>query len=95
MSVIEFKRKEPQASLGQWASGEAFCIACDHRWAAVAHTGTVDLECPNCKSMKGHWAFHFSPGAGQLVRSCDCGNQLFLLTPEGHMCANCGLYQSY
>jgi len=92
VSVIEFKRRKPEV---QTACGEAFCIACDHRWTAVAPTGTIDLECPNCKSMKGHWAFAFSPDVGQLVRSCDCGNQLFLLTPEGHMCANCGLYQGY
>lgn len=92
MSVVEFKRKEPEVQHGV---GEAFCIACDHRWTAVAPTGTIDLECPNCKSMKGQWAFAFSPEEGQLVRSCDCGNQLFLLTPEGHMCANCGLYQRY
>lgn len=79
----------------QTGCGEAFCIACDYRWTAVAPTGTIDLECPNCKSMKGHWAFAFSPEEGQLVRSCDCGNQLFLLTPDGHLCANCGLYQRY
>lgn len=94
MSVLEFKRRKPE-EYEQTACGEAFCIACDHRWAAVAPTGTIDLECPNCKSMKGHWAFAFSPDVGQLVRSCYCGNQLFLLTPDGHMCANCGIYQEY
>jgi exosome complex RNA-binding protein Csl4 len=25
----------------------------------------------------------------------ECGNQLFYIRPEGHMCPNCGIYQSY
>jgi len=80
---------------GQWGTGEAFCIGCKHEWVAVATTGTTELECPNCKSMKGIYRFQFMPSEGQLVRECNCGNQLFYLTPDGHLCANCGLYQRY
>ena len=90
--VIQFKNPDPPK---QWASGEAFCIACGHEWAAVSETGVEDLECPSCKTMKGKWRFEFQPTEGSLVRECNCGNRLFYLTPEGHLCANCGIYQSY
>jgi hypothetical protein len=30
-----------------------------------------------------------------MIRECNCGNRLFYLTPDGHMCANCGIYQGY
>ena len=79
----------------QHGAGEAFCIGCGHTWAAVAPTGTTELECPSCKAHKGKWKFEFYPNPGQMIRGCDCGNQLFYLTPDGHMCANCGIYQSY
>lgn len=90
-NVVPFRSK----IVGQWGHGEAFCIACDHTWIAVAETGTVTLECPSCHTMKGKFKFEFAPAEGQLVRVCNCGNQLFYLTPDGHMCANCGTYQSY
>jgi hypothetical protein len=32
---------------------------------------------------------------GDMVRECRCGNQLFYIKPEGHMCANCGTVQDY
>ena len=92
MSVFEFKRKDPDVQHG---SGAAFCIECGHEWVAVAPTGTTQLECPSCRTHKGKWKFEFMPAEGALVRECDCGNQLFYLTPEGHMCANCGIYQGY
>lgn len=74
---------------------EAFCMQCGHVWQAVAPIGTTRFECPECHSMKGLWRFEFAPSVGQMVRECNCGNQLFYLTPDGHMCANCGTYQSY
>lgn len=79
----------------QTASGEAFCINCKHEWIAVCPTGTVQLECPKCLTMKGLFKYPFSPQPGSLIRVCNCGNELFYITPEGHMCANCGIYQSY
>ena len=45
--------------------------------------------------MKGKWRFEFQPAPGQMVRECNCGNQLFYLTTDGHLCANCGVYQRY
>jgi hypothetical protein len=97
VSVLEFKpRAEPPAAQDeQHGHGEAFCLACDHVWVAVAPTGLTALECPNCHRHAGHWKFEFQPAAGQMVRECNCGNQLFYLTPDGHLCANCGVYQRY
>ena len=91
-NIISF-RKTPKEE--QTGCGDAFCLQCGHHWIAVAPTGTTALECPNCKTMKGLWQFEFYPPPGQLVRQCNCSNQLFYLTPEGHMCANCGIYQQY
>ena len=89
MSVITFPKKE------QTATGEAFCIQCGHEWIAIAPTGTIQLECPECHTMKGLYRWPFSVGEGELIRECNCGNRLFILTPKGHLCANCGIYQEY
>jgi hypothetical protein len=93
-NVLQFPTK-PAEEETQWASGEARCFQCEHTWVAVAPVGTVQLECPNCHTMKGLWKFPFAPSADTLIRVCNCGNDLFRMTPEGHMCANCGLYQLY
>jgi hypothetical protein len=79
----------------QHGEGKAFCLACDHTWHAVAPTGIESFECPACKRFTGHWKFEFYPAVDQSVRQCNCGNQLFYLTPDGHLCANCGVYQRY
>lgn len=93
MSVLTFPKREPAPE--QFGSGEAFCFVCNHTWAAVAPTGTEMFECPACRRVTGRWKFSFYPNVGQLVRACDCGNQLFYLTPEGHLCPSCGIYQRY
>lgn len=90
-NVIEFDANANKPH----GAGEAFCFQCDHHWTAVALAGTTQLECPSCHTMKGLFKFPFAPSAGQLVRQCACENQLFYLTPDGHMCANCGIYQEY
>jgi len=92
VNIIDFRKKEEEK---QFATGEAFCILCNYEWVAVAETGTVHLECPECKTLKGHFKFEFNIPEGSLVRVCNCGNDLFRLSPEGHMCANCGIYQQY
>ena len=79
----------------QHGAGEAFCLACGYVWAAVVPTGAVNFECPGCGRWTGHWKYEFYPSEGQMVRQCNCGNQLFYLTPDGHLCASCGLYQRY
>ena len=89
--VLPFKPKPAE----QTGAGEAFCLQCGCEWYAVAPTGVTQLECPQCHTMKGLFRFGFEPCEGGMVRECQCGNRLFYLTPEGHMCANCGIYQSY
>ena len=97
MSVLQFKKPAAKVSesVEQHGCGEAFCIACNHTWQAVVPTGTTIFECPSCHTMKGRYRFEFMPKSGDLVRECNCGNQLFYLTTLGHMCANCGTYQEY
>ncbi len=96
--IFKFARRapaEPEEPPIQHGSGEAFCLSCKHVWQAVAPTGIEAFECPSCQRFTGHWKYEFAPGPGQSVRVCNCGNQLFYLTPDGHLCANCGIYQSY
>ena len=93
--IVPFKRKARPVEEPQYATGEAFCLQCGHEWEARAFTGEVRFECPECHTEKGLFKFQCYPGEGALVRECDCGNQLFYLTPQGHLCPNCGIYQSY
>lgn len=99
MSVIPFARPTPPApaETERTATGPVRCHSadCGHVWRGVAPVGTVNMECPKCGDHKGHWRFEFSPEEGDMVRECQCGQQLFYITPEGHMCANCGTYQEY
>jgi hypothetical protein len=71
-------------------TGEAVCLACKHEWVGVAPIGTVDIECPECKSQKGVLK-HFVHRDG-LHYLCNCGNPLLFATPDGCYCANCGVW---
>lgn len=91
--LFEFvKRPEKHVQTGR---GEAFCMSCQHTWVAVAPTGTTQFECPSCHRVTGHFRFAFAPNVGQMRRVCNCGNEFFYLTPQGHMCASCGIWQEY
>jgi len=53
MTILEFKRPDPKPEPdGQTAMGPAFCLQCSHTWTGTAPTGTVQLECPECKKWK-------------------------------------------
>ena len=96
MSVVAFSRKSaPDPEQDHHMHGDAFCMQCGHTWVAVAPVGATRLECPACHTEKGVMRFECAPVAGTEVRECNCGNQLFYLTRDGHMCANCGTYQLY
>lgn len=70
-------------------AGTGYCIQCKHEWAAVAPVGTTCLECPSCGSFKGIMKGLTEPEG--LVFACNCGNNLFFLTPNNYpMCCNCG-----
>jgi hypothetical protein len=91
-AVLAFASRE---KLEQHGAGIAFCMGCKHEWAAVVPIGQDHFECPACARMMGRWRFEFAPRDGTLVRKCNCGNQYFYLTTEGHLCVNCGTYQQY
>ena len=86
MSVIQFgKRAEDTPHM----SGNARCIGCGHKWAAVTQVGTYSgLECPECRAMKGVMLGLCEPRGSIFV--CNCGNDLFSIHPNGMLCANCG-----
>lgn len=96
-NVINFARKPRDDTDERWASGAARCHSpnCGHEWHAVAPEGTTTLDCPKCHDSQGHWRGEFQLPEGTLVRTCNCGEQLFYITPEGHLCRACGTYQRY
>lgn len=79
-----------------WASGEALCLACKHRWEQVAPVGSRWLECPSCTANKGVFAQPFGAGEGDSVfrcRYCD-SEALTAFYHEGLfflMCMGCGV----
>ncbi|KZZ72362.1 hypothetical protein A3765_28560 [Oleiphilus sp. HI0130] len=68
-------------------SGNARCLQCSHEWVAVTPIGTTELECPECKTLKGVMKGLVAP---QTVWECACGSQLFFIDPQGTMCSMCG-----
>ena len=93
MSVITFRPRQPEPD--PCMTGPARCMCCGREWQAVAPTGVLFLECPECHTEKGVFVGACWPEEGTEVRECNCGNQLFVLTREGHLCPNCGTYQRY
>lgn len=93
MTIIAFPKKTDETA--HHGLGQAFCMACQHEWEAVVPMGTTDLECPGCHTMKGRLRFEYYPPEGEKIRVCNCGNSYFYLTEVGHLCANCGIYQTY
>lgn len=79
----------------KFTSGEAFCLNCNHTWINIGKTGTIQLECPSCHTLKGLYKFPFHVEEGEAFRECTCENYLFIITPNGHLCPNCGDYQNY
>lgn len=75
------------------SSGEATCLACKHEWVAVAPSGVVWMECPACGLMRGRYKFHHCH-VDKKHWTCNCGNDLFSLTPDFIYCPNCGARQA-
>lgn len=68
-------------------SGDAIC-RCGHTWVAVAPVGTIDLECPACRTLRG--LFTYPIGLDEPVLVCDCGAYLFYITEDGtSVCREC------
>ena len=84
-NVVSLDDKRPRLS------GIAFCLSCRHEWDSVAPVGTVWLECPKCGLTRGHFIYPCERKG--LKWECNCGNDLFHLTPDGIYCPNCGAWQ--
>ena len=81
--VINLNEKRPHLV------GIALCTSCKHEWPAILPVGINWLECPECGLFSGRLKY-------KILREdyphfqCNCGNQLFYLTPSGNYCPECG-----
>lgn len=92
--VIDFTKAKQERE--KHIAGELYCQGCNHEWVAVWLPGTVQFECPECKSMRGRNKFDVSPAPGSQVWSCtSCENQLFNLLPDRVHCPGCGQQWNY
>lgn len=81
--LISLNSKKPHLS------GRALCLSCKHEWEAVAPAGTKELECPNCHTEHGR--FMYPIVREELHWNCNCGNDLFHITPTYCYCPVCGV----
>jgi hypothetical protein len=83
--IVELGKRGPHLE------GPARCVRCKHEWRAVSPEGVLDgLQCPECKLFTGVRLGLIGPDAQRWA--CNCGNELFYLTPTGApLCCNCGL----
>jgi len=88
--IIEFKRPEEEVP---HCTGEARCLDCKHTWAAVAPLGVIWLECPACSLVRGRFVNYVA--RGDHYWECNCGNDLFKVTPDFIYCPNCGQEQTF
>jgi len=72
-------------------SGAAKCLACQHRWMAVAPTGTIWLDCPSCTLERGRFIAQCEAEGPHL--HCPCGCDLFYVHADYIYCPNCGMKQ--
>lgn len=75
-------------------SGEAHCLSCGAVWVAAAPIGTSWFECPKCGSGRGVFRYPCEH-EGEPMWECDCGNNLFHVTPERVFCPLCGVTQRF
>lgn len=76
------KKEEP------YLAGTCFCFSCRHEWAGCSPIGAIELECPECHSMKGRMKFEVV--RDELHWRCLCDNPYFSITPTCIYCPNCG-----
>jgi hypothetical protein len=73
-------------------TGENRCLECGHEWVAVRPVATETwwLECPSCGLHKGR---PIGPYKREMPHwTCNCGNDLFCITPHGPYCPHCGVW---
>ncbi len=72
--------------------GWARCLACKHEWDAVVPIGSIWMVCPECSLERGRFVYYMMREECQHWK-CDCGNDLFYITPDGEYCPNCGTWR--
>lgn len=70
-------------------SGEFLCLVCDYSFISVAPLDELWVECPQCLCERATHKFPIDRAGYSW--SCDCGNDLFRITPDGNYCPNCGV----
>lgn len=86
--IVQFRQKPVCDDPGTpHLTGQAICGNCRHEWVQVAEVGTTTLDCPECKRTWGVFKNMVEP---KFSWRCNCGEQLFWLTPDGAMCRRCG-----
>lgn len=86
--VLDLQSRQPHMA------GHAQCLNCQYKWEAVAEIGTLRLECPECHTMKGVFRNLCDP-SDSIVWFCECGNDLFIVGPNGCTCCVCGVRQVF
>ena len=86
--VVDLASIREAKKIDGYMVGEARCLSCGHKWVSVAPIGVLWLECPECHCMKGRYVH---PNERDVPHwKCNCGNDLFYVTPDGYYCPNCG-----
>lgn len=89
--VVHFPAPEAANEAGcPHGIGPAQCLSCQHKWMAAEPVGRTWFTCPSCSVDKGTWLLPFHVKVGELFRVCECGNNLFIITPTHSLCPNCG-----
>lgn len=86
--VVDIRSKQPHMT------GPAVCLNCKKEWIAVAETGTISLECPDCHTSRGVWRGIALPKHGEIWE-CNCGGTHFFLASDYFHCCHCGLAQEF
>lgn len=85
LCILESRRRNPHLS------GETLCLQCGAKGVAVAPVGVTWMECDECGTMKKVFKYMVARDGDEWV--CDCGSNLFKVTPNGIYCPNCGAWQ--
>lgn len=88
MSVVNLE--EEREARRPHLQGRARCLSCRHEWQQVAPIGETEFECPKCTLMMGRLVYECIREG--LHFTCNCGNDLFFIAPEGPYCPKCGAW---
>lgn len=92
-NIVEFKPRDADET-ERHLEGDARCVCCGHNWVAVAPIGESQLQCPECETFKGVFVNPVVP-RHESMWTCDCGCDLFYVSPEGLTCYQCGDEQDF